>query len=263
MATVVQTLDIGRVVTRGFDVLIRNAGAFLLVSIVLAGIPTYAMQYWLYSSALSVPADPNVIFTAMFWMPFLLSTLVSIVTSALLQAILIRSAILHLSGRPADVGGSIAASAGLILPIIGLSILLGVIVMFGLILLIVPGVIFYLMFIVAAPALVGERCGVIESLSRSAALTSGSRLMIFLMVVAFIIFSWIFGAATGAISGVSVMVTGTNELGLPGAGALALTGAVQGTITTLIAAAMVAALYIELRTIKEGATTDGLAEVFA
>ena len=39
--------------------------------------------------------------------------------------------------------------------------------------------------------------------------------------------------------------------------------AVVGTVGALFMSVMTAALYVELRTVKEGATTEGLASIFA
>ncbi len=249
-----KSIDLGNVISKAVDVLSKNAPGFLAVGLVLSGIPAFLMDYWLAEAFPAAPTDATV---GPFFLGLVLSLLVTLVTSALLQGILLRSAILHLGGRPADIGGSITATLGLVLPIIGLSILLGIAVVFGFMLLIVPGVILYCMFAVAVPVLVNERKGVFDSIGRSVQLTSGSRLMIFALAVILLILYWVINAVFGLFGGASAMLMGE------GAAALALLAALGGAVTSSISAAVYSALYVELLTVKEGATTDGLAQVFA
>jgi|CXWL01.1.fsa_nt_gi uncharacterized membrane protein len=65
-----------------------------------------------------------------------------------------------------------------------LSILLGIIVLVGLVLLIVPGIIFALMFSMAGFLVVEKGMGPIEALKESARLTKGSRWKLFLLGLA-------------------------------------------------------------------------------
>lgn len=243
-------ISIGRVVSRGFDTLGRNAPAFIGLAMLFGGVPSFISQYLLLGAM--DPADPLATFTPAYF----LSLLLMVIASYFLQAALVRSAILDLSGRPAEVGRSLAIALRLILPMIGLGIVSYFLIMLGLFLLIVPGVIAYLMLIVAVPALIEERRGVFASMSRSRELTKGSRWQIFGLLILFIL-----------VYGVSVIVLGL-VVGAPGAGpgqvsiAAPIADAAVATVTILVMAVMLASLYLELRTVKEGATTDGLAAIF-
>lgn len=70
------------------------------------------------------------------------------------------------------------------LAILGMGILSGVAILLGLILLVVPGIILLVRWFIAVPVLVGEEAGVIESLQRSWAETSGRFLPILGTIVA-------------------------------------------------------------------------------
>ena len=246
----VKSIDLGNVINKAVDVLSKNAVGFLAVGLVLGGLPSFLMQYVVMGIIMSGGGSGAAI------LGVLVSVLVMVVTGALLQGVLLRSAILHLGGRPADIGGSVSAGLGMILPIIGLSIIIGLAVAFGFLLLVVPGVILYVMFSVAIPVLVNERKDIIASISRSVELTAGSRWIIFALIVILFVLSWIIGMILGLLGGIF-----TAALGL--AAGMAVTTALSAAVSSAINAATISSLYVELRTVKEGATTDGLAQVFA
>ncbi len=258
MATVApqDSIDLGRVITRSIDALFKNALPFFTLSLLLAGLPTLAMQWWMLSSLGNFATDPEAFLSERFWGMTAASIVVAGLSSALAQAILVRSTILHLGGRPIEIGQSVAVAFGLLLPVVALWILVSIMIVVGLILLIVPGVILALMFCVAVPALVEERGGVFASLSRSKELTSGSKLLILVLMVIYVLFSWIIGFAFGSFAGIGALTTGTLIFASVGE-------AVAATITTAVSATLFSSLYIELRTMKEGASPDVMAEIFS
>lgn len=251
------SIDMGRVMSRGFDALLKNAVPFFAVSLLLAGLPTLLMQWWMLNSLDGIVSDPDTFFPfGDFWAMAGLNMAVAVVSAALAQGILVRSTILHIGGRPIDIGQSIGVVFGLILPVVGLSILMAIIVGVGLMLLVVPGVILALMFCVAVPALVEEQGGVLASLSRSMELTSGSKLLIFVLMILYVLFMMAVSLVFGLVSGVGVLTTGNGVL-------VAVVEAMSATITTAVGGTMVSSLYIELRTMKEGTTPDLMAEIFS
>jgi len=250
-------IDVGRVISRGFNTLGRQFGPLLLISMLLSALPVFVSQYLLIQSvgvgAVSGgnPAGSiGMLASPLYW----LSILVTILSGYLLQAALVRSTILDQTGQRADFGGSVALALRLLLPMIGLAILSSIIIGIGLMLLIVPGVIAYLMLAVSVPVLVEERRGVIGSMSRSRALTKGSRLRILLLLVLFFIAYIVISAVAGA---AFFFLAQDSALG-----AAAVSG-FTSALSALVVALLLASLYIELRTVKEGATTDSLAEIFA
>ena len=234
-------IDIGRVVSRGFEVLGRRALPFLLLTLLLGVLPTFLAYR-------AVTGDGAVFGYGIGW-------LVSMVCAYLLQATLVRSSILDLSGRDADIAGSLKVAARLLLPMIGLAILTSIIVAIGFVLLIVPGIIAYIMLSVAVPVMVEERSGVFESMRRSRALTKGSRGRIFILVLLFLV-------AAIVVNMILPFLVGT--LGIDDAlTVVALMQAIGAGLLALVVGTMLASLYLELRIVKEGQTAEGLADIFA
>ncbi|WP_206185875.1 hypothetical protein [Sphingosinicella sp. BN140058] len=238
-------IDIGRVIQGGVSAIEANAPAYFLASLLLAGIPTF-LVYFLVDQGVESFSVAAITLAVV-------SGFVTFVSTYLLQAALTRSAILTLSGSPADVRGSVIASLRMVLPMIGLAILSGLGIVAGLALLIVPGIMLYVAWAVAVPVLVHERTGIVESLSRSAELTKGSRWMIFALLLLYLFASAAFEAMVARM--------GTADLQSPLT--TALLNGFSAAVTTLIGAAMLASLYLELRMVKEGASTDELAAIFA
>jgi hypothetical protein len=85
--------------------------------------------------------------------------------------------------RDSSVGGLFRSVAPVVLPLIGLSILLGVGVGIGLILIIVPGLFLMTIWAVAAPALVIERRGVFAAFGRSRELVRGHGWQVFSVIL--------------------------------------------------------------------------------
>jgi uncharacterized membrane protein len=106
------------------------------------------------------------------------------------------------------------------------------------------------MWIVATPVMMAEDKGVMDSLTRSAELTSGFKGTIFLLVIIFLLFAMLFGFLAGMLSFWSAF-------------AIMIISALVNSVTGAIQAAGVASLYLELRTAKEGADTGALADIFS
>ncbi|HEX8644104.1 MAG TPA: hypothetical protein VF702_09350 [Allosphingosinicella sp.] len=244
-----QNIDIGRVIQRGFGVIGRNAAGFLLAGLVLAGGPNFMLQYLIIPEPGEIV--PNVTLeTVAAYLGLLAATMFA---AGLLQAALVRSSILEMNGRPADVAGSFQVALFLVLPVLGLTIVSGIGIMFGFLLLIVPGIMLMVAWMVAVPVLVEERLGVFGSLSRSAELTKGSRWQVFGLLAIVVILS----SMIGAVFAVFVAFDPDADPVV-----VALINGLAATLSGVIGAAMAASLYVELRTVKEGATADSLAAIF-
>ncbi len=107
------------------------------------------------------------------------------------EAVVLLGAFQRLRGHPLRVGEALQRAFARFLPLIGLSILCGLGVMLGMVLLIVPGVILFCMWAVVVPACVVEGLGVTASMSRSADLTKGYRWQILGLLLLLAIINWI------------------------------------------------------------------------
>jgi hypothetical protein len=146
-----------------------------------------------------------------------------------------------------------------------MAILSGLGILAGLILLIVPGVILYVMWSVAAPALVEERLGPVEALGRSRELTRGARWKVFGLLLVVTVISWIFSAIIGLVSvmwygGPADFASAAAGGGLPLA--YYAINAVFQTLSLAIWGVIQTSLYVELRDWKDGPATAKLADIF-
>lgn len=241
-----ENIDIGRVIGRGFGAIGRHGAVFLALALLLVGLPQFIMQYLLIGRIAA--GDLSIVLSPIYWV----GMLVAMITAALLQAALVRASIQDLQGKPVLIGPNLAVALSLLLPMIGLTILTSIVVAIGFLLVIVPGIIFYLMLSVAVPVLVEERRGVIGSMRRSMELTKGSRWRIFLLMVVLVIGYFIIAAILGLLTLVA-----------PGMILMAAIQGLTGAAAGLFFAAMVASLYVELRTVKEGAAVETLGAIFS
>lgn len=131
------------------------------------------------------------------------------------------------------------------------ALLVGLLVMVGLVLLIIPGIIVGCILAVTIQACVVEQLGPVESLKRSAELTKGYRLTIFFLVL----------IVTLAVVAVVFLVAFIAAL-LFGATLAGLLGAVIAVVPQAFSLVMSAIIYADLRAVKEGVTIDTLADVF-
>jgi uncharacterized membrane protein len=142
--------------------------------------------------------------------------------------------------RDDSVGDLLRAAVPFIFPLIVAGLVYGICIAVGLILLIVPGLIFLTWFSLFAPAIVVEKRGIFDSFSRSRELVRGNGWRVFgVLVVAFII--------------QAVISSILNRIGI-NADSLALRTVlviVGDVITAPIMALAVAVVYFQLRDLKE------------
>lgn len=263
--TVGGRFEIGRVISRTFEVIGRNFGAFALLALLLGGLPSLLMTL----SQLSLAGAETALFNPATAGLFILGVLVMLACAFTLQAAIVHATVADLNGRRVVVGESLMVGLRNVLPLIGLAILTGLGVGLGFLLLIVPGIILAVMWSVAVPAKIVERIGVMQAFSRSNDLTRGRRWAIFGLFVVYVILSWIVQAAITAVcAGFAgslgfIPIAGEAE-GLVGnlQRAQVVAAPIIGTITALVSAAGVAALYYELRSTREGVGAEALASVF-
>lgn len=247
-------INFGRVVGWSFDALGRKALPILAVAVPVVGIPAFLVQYWTMELTMSgaVPIG-----SAWFWVLTLgvSSILVPIAIDTLLLGLVARIMLGRLGGGGDDPGG-IGSLAAMIGALILLSILVAFAVAIGMVLLIVPGVILYIVLIASAPAMAVERLGIADSIARSAALTAGSRFAIFLLLLLMTPLLLLLGYLVGMVGPLIADITGPDFV------APALAGAASDVVTRSISAAILTSLYLELRAAADGGAPDVVAEVF-
>jgi hypothetical protein len=173
------------------------------------------------------------------------------VCASLANAAITYGVVQELRGRSFTLSESLRIGFGRIGAIVGLSLLLGVLVVLAMILLVVPGIIVACIYAVAVPVCVVESLGPRASMTRSAFLTKDNRWRIFgiflLVVVADLVVGWIIGHIAEAAGGI--------YLGQIGA---FLSQGIFGAANAVV----VGVLYYQLRVAREGADIEKIAAVF-
>jgi len=253
-----QNVEVGRVLGRGFEALKANFLPFFGFALVLVGAPAFIGQYLMLSNMRVL--DPRFFISSAYWGSLAISTFGVFLGGSVLQGVLTRSTILQLSGRDPDIGGSAMLALRLLLPILGISLCVGIMIGVGFICLIVPGIMIWCAFSVSVPALVEERAGVFGSITRSRNLTRGARFQVFLLGALIWILSVVIGGVLGAIGGAAGFGTGFI---MPNPLYGGLSHGLASSLTQVMSTVFIASLYVELREVKEGARAGDLAEVFA
>ena len=149
----------------------------------------------------------------------MLGSLVGIVAAFLLQATLVKAVQDVRDGRvDMSIGDTVRAATPFLAPVAGASILAGIAITIGLILIIVPGLFLITIWAVIVPVIVLEGSGVIASFGRSHQLVRGRGWHVFgtlvltwiVLLVVNIVLGLIFSALPHALSnGLSSIISGT------------------------------------------------------
>lgn len=107
-----------------------------------------------------------------------------------------------LERRSIDLSEALNFTAGRLPSLLGAAIVTGILIVVGLILLVVPSIILAIMFSLIVPAIVIERVGALESLSRSRRLVGGRWLKTFGLLLLVYLIIFVAGLIFGAISSV-------------------------------------------------------------
>jgi hypothetical protein len=231
---------VGAVMNKTTAILGRQTGKFVLLALVPM-IPILLLTLGALSSS-APPSPSGIAFGA------ILTGLLTFVLQILAQATSLYGAFQEMRQQPFTIGDSLRVGLARTIPVIGVGILVGLAMMLGFLLLVVPGIIIGCMLYVAIPACVIEKLGVTASMSRSVALTKGYRWQIFGLFLLVVVIS-----AVGAF--VFTMIGGNGLIGQ-------LLAFAWQVVSTAFGAVLSAVIYHDLRMAKEGIDLDTLASVF-
>jgi hypothetical protein len=240
--------DTGRALKYAATILKRDGFKILLFSALFTGLPDAAVTH--LSAYVAKPgagySDPNA------WIMLAVNLLVSMLGAVALQAAVSRGALGDLDGRRAASEHTPFGGLRDCLALAALGLVTSLGILGGFILLVIPGIILSLAWMVAVPAMVTERLGVLDAIRRSNKLTGEQRGTIFGLTMAIgiaeFIVSWLFQLIANAVDNPIV-----NEI----------IGPATQMLTCVVSALLAVAIYHELRWSKEGTPTERLAAVFA
>ena len=158
----------------------------------------------------------------------------------------------ELGGRHAGIGEALTRGLTRFFPLLLASLLTGMGMVLGFMLLLIPGLILMCLWSLVVPACVLERLGPLSSLSRSARLTKGYRWPVFGLILLTVIAGLILYAA--AVFMATLLTDNFVAIIAFSIPPVAILTAFQEVMTTII--------YYDLRGVKEGLTLDNLVDVF-
>lgn len=250
-----EEMSAGRAINLAFTTIARNLGVTLGLALIVGGIPGILVTF--LSTQLSDDAV-NAMGPA-FWAVTSMSILAGMVISSMTQAFLTRAAVAQSEGRKASIAESARVGLTMFLPLTALALLTSIGITAGFLLLIVPGMMLMAAWAVATPAMVEERLGIIAAIERSNELTRGSRVRIFALMVAVGVITWLAAASTEYLAGVDEAEASAafNNIGY------LLASILVGTFTSLLSGTVQAAIYVELRHVKDGPASSQLEQIFS
>jgi hypothetical protein len=225
---------VGRVLSRSLDILVRNLPQFVGLS-AIAVLPNLVVPF--------LAAGRNGLLSAV-------AGILGFILPFIVQAVILYGAFQVMRGQAFRVGASLRIGLARFLPLLVITICMGLAIGVAALLLIVPGFIVAAMLFVSVPVCVVERVGPFKSMRRNGTLTNGHRWEIFGILLLFLIFS----ATSMAVLGLLLSAL---------AGIAALVGLLiwQAVLTAYYAVITVVA-YHDLRVAKEGVDIERIAAVF-
>jgi hypothetical protein len=250
-----EKLDTGRVIQTTLAIVQRNFRLLAILSGLMIVAPSAVLLAVTIPFTATMMTSPFQAMASLF--PLLAGLLlVFALTWATFQAAAIHVAVIDLNGGRPDFAASLGVGVRSAVPVIAVLILTILACWAGFILLIVPGVMIGIAFILAAPARVVEKVGVFQSFTRSRALTRNNRWRIFGLLFVYMITFWVLGLVIISLTG-GFAPTALSSIILRGLLNLAIS-----FISGIIATTGTAALYFELRRLKDGVGPSELAAVF-
>ena len=188
-------LDIADIFTNAFRLYFQNFAQFL-VPFIIAGAINGAVLVAL-ESVIVVPATlPSMaslqeimdwlsgFFSAVFTIAFI-SGIVGWVIGSIVQGIAVKFTSDTVETAQAALLSSFNATVPRLLSLLAVSIITGILIVAGFIAFVIPGIILAIMFSLVVPAIMIEKVGALESLSRSRRLVSGRWLKTFVLLFLF------------------------------------------------------------------------------
>lgn len=258
----------GRVINRTFAAIKNNFANFFLASFIIVGIPIFFVSMIpVFIGLQGGLLEGDSINTG-----FLLSSLlvsfgslaVILLAGMILQGVLIYGSVADFNGGKAGFGESMAIGIRYLFPLIVLGVLITLGMLIGFLLLVIPGVLIALGWFIAVPILIVEKKGIVDSISRSWELTKGYKRWILLFLIIITIFSFVISAILGTF----ILIAGDPTTVALEGGSInyyvlnAILTALGQVFAALINAVGVAAVYYEIRQLKEGIDAESLAAVF-
>ena len=243
---------------RAFAAIRHNPAPTLAVTILFAAAPLAIAQYLLEQ----VPWQFMVVTIGSIFLPGSFAAavarwFVSLSFGAIAQGAMTLPIVAEAEGRRAGVGESLGAAISVLIPLAVMGAVLGISVIIGTTLLIIPGVLVYLLWAIAPSVEADEREGVFLALSRSQELGEGARAKVLAVVLILLGITLLMTLLVTLV----VFVQGTASI--LDATTIVVLRVIFGTFLNVVWGAVLASLYVELKQWQEGDGAESLEQVFA
>jgi hypothetical protein len=248
VSTTLRPLSVGEILDVSFTLYRRHFATLGTVAVLCSGLPVLLSLY--------IEASGGILQN-------LSLTLVYYVIFAVLSAIATAATVFIVSesylGRPLSAAGALKRATPLLGRLIVCSLLFAIVVGFGFLFFLIPGVILICGLLLAFPSLVLEAdSSPTGALSRSWSLTRGSRWRMLALLVTLLILLYVPIIAMGAVATLILPSSGTPGNLTPGLLTLAVVGVMQMLLYPLLYCVLTVAYY-DLRVRKEGFDLEVLA----
>lgn len=250
------SLSVGEVLTQGFDAVAFNPIGTLLPALLFGALPAAMIGYFIEGASADIELDLGIL---------ALSIIFSAITNMTVQGTLTRVVLAHLNGDDVPSRYSVRSGFRVAGALIGGGLVIGIISLVTSALLLLPGLMLYALWSVAAPVLVDERRGLTSALKRSAALVRPVfwRVMLLdaLILVTYFVFWLILGLAGIWFQyGHSALV---EDIPTPLPLGFYLLAALPVALASAVWGAVMVVLYSKLREHADGQPTTYLATIFS
>lgn len=237
----IRAMSIGEIVDTSFRVL-RNHFVPLVGVSAIVNVPVSLGQALIQveSEAGAAASVPMLGFGIGFLSFALFSPIVSAAVIAMIGELYL--------AREARIGEAFRVAFGMLLPLIGTSLLAGLLMVAATLALIVPGIWFALGTIVLTPVMVVERMFGMKAIRRSLDLLKGNRGRAFLLYLLVGILASVLGGAFGLVAGAAPILGG-------------LASGIVSAVTGAFLAVLAVVLYFEIRCRKEAFEIEHLARL--
>ncbi|MEQ6333780.1 hypothetical protein [Sphingobium sp. MK2] len=254
-----QSFSIGAVLSRAFGTLGDNPIATFGIAFLLGAVPQSLYTYFIGATLTVTDRTSTVGAVAVSIASFVIFLLLSM----LVQGALVRATLAYAEERRASFAECLGTGLTMAVPLIGLTLLLILGIMAGFILLVVPGIMLYIMWSVATPALVAEKNGIFSAFARSRYLTKGARWKILGLQLLLLVLVTLLAIVLGIIMATGGMLSAATADTLALSPLYLISTAITNTLIIAFWSTAQASLYAALRNWKDGPQSYDLADIFA
>ncbi len=247
MQVELRPLTLSEIIGLTFQLAMAHFGK-LLLAYGLVQIPTLLVQIFAYTQIADPVQQQLVVTVGAGGIGMVVAPIAIGASTALIAA--------SFTGDRVTVGQALAVGASRLGSLLAYGFITALIIGFGFILLIVPGIIFMTWYYVGNPAIVVERIGFGEAMARSKDLSEGKRVEIFALYLVFTLLTSVGAALAGGL-GAGIMFASETPSMVPITVITWVASVIAGSI--MIVAPVV--MYFSLRCEKDGMDVTGLADL--